>query len=340
MPWHVEQGGGTCGASQWAVIKDDDGSTAGCHASKAEADAQLAALYASERDADMRSSSEEQRAEAAATRREAMSDRSARPQLAERQQRTAADGDKERIVSDRYLAFPAQFRTETIERDGKAFFVAHGTASAFEQPYEMWDEFGPYDEVVSRQAADATLAGKPDVVFLINHRGLSLARTGGPWNGGKATLELSADENGLHDVAWLNPERTEVQNLRLAIEDNIVTEQSFAFMIDDGEWSEDFTVYRINRFDLNRGDVSAVNYGANPYTSIAARQQEILTDLRLAGPGMARAAVAALMRRGDVDVDELAQRYITISQPDRETRQAQAVKGRSLTYWEAQLVED
>jgi HK97 family phage prohead protease len=48
MPWHVEKGGGTCGSSQWAVIKDSDGSTAGCHSTKAKAEAQMAALYASE----------------------------------------------------------------------------------------------------------------------------------------------------------------------------------------------------------------------------------------------------------------------------------------------------
>ncbi len=48
MPWHMEQGGGTCTASEWAVIKDDDGTTAGCHASQTEAADQMAALYAAE----------------------------------------------------------------------------------------------------------------------------------------------------------------------------------------------------------------------------------------------------------------------------------------------------
>lgn len=48
MPWHVEKGGGTCGASQYAVIKDSDGSTAGCHSTKAKAEAQMAALYAND----------------------------------------------------------------------------------------------------------------------------------------------------------------------------------------------------------------------------------------------------------------------------------------------------
>jgi hypothetical protein len=48
MPWHIEKGGGTCKASEWAVIKDSDGSTAGCHSSEQKAKDQLAALYANE----------------------------------------------------------------------------------------------------------------------------------------------------------------------------------------------------------------------------------------------------------------------------------------------------
>lgn len=42
------QGGGACGASQWAVTKESDGSTAGCHKTKAAAEKQLQALYANE----------------------------------------------------------------------------------------------------------------------------------------------------------------------------------------------------------------------------------------------------------------------------------------------------
>lgn len=48
MPWHIEHGGGSCPDSEWAVVKDADGSTAGCHPTQEAAQAQLAALYASE----------------------------------------------------------------------------------------------------------------------------------------------------------------------------------------------------------------------------------------------------------------------------------------------------
>jgi hypothetical protein len=41
---------------------------------------------------------------------------------------------------------------------------------------------------------------------------------------------------------------------------------SFAFRIESGQWSPDYTEYRINRYDIHRGDVAIVGYGANPYT--------------------------------------------------------------------------
>lgn len=49
MPWHVVKSVSKCSASKpWAVIKNQDGSVAGCHETKADALKQLAALYANE----------------------------------------------------------------------------------------------------------------------------------------------------------------------------------------------------------------------------------------------------------------------------------------------------
>ncbi len=49
MPWKIESDNPEC--SGFAVVKESDGSVAGCHKTEAEAKAQLAALYASEEDA-------------------------------------------------------------------------------------------------------------------------------------------------------------------------------------------------------------------------------------------------------------------------------------------------
>jgi len=48
MPWHIESNTSDCAG--YAVIKTDDGSMAGCHEPRADAEAQVAALYASEAD--------------------------------------------------------------------------------------------------------------------------------------------------------------------------------------------------------------------------------------------------------------------------------------------------
>lgn len=188
----------------------------------------------------------------------------------------------------------AHLKAALTERNGQQLYHLDGIASVTDRRYRMWDTFGEYDEVVDRAAFADTLANNPDVAFLLNHKGMTMARTHA------GTLELSLTDQGLRSQAWLNPKRQDVQDLVLAIEDKNITEMSFAFMLEDGVWDEDFTTFRITRLSLDRGDVSAVNYGANPYTSIAARSSEILADLDRMPAGMARAALARLSARGDV----------------------------------------
>lgn len=49
MPWHIEEGHAECPEDRsFAVVKDADDSVAGCHDTRASAEAQLAALYAQE----------------------------------------------------------------------------------------------------------------------------------------------------------------------------------------------------------------------------------------------------------------------------------------------------
>jgi Phage Mu protein F like protein len=51
MPWHKVQNHADCPSDRpWAVVKDDDGEVEGCHATEADANAQLAALNAQEED--------------------------------------------------------------------------------------------------------------------------------------------------------------------------------------------------------------------------------------------------------------------------------------------------
>lgn len=146
--------------------------------------------------------------------------------------------------------------------------IVVGHASVTESPYEMYDMFGPYAEVVSRGAFTETLATSPLVEFTVNHGaggGIPMAHTR------NATLTLSEDETGLYYEASVDPSRTDVAVMLKALERGDLAEASFKFRITSGQWSPDYTEYRINVVDLAGGDVSAVNFGANPAATSALR---------------------------------------------------------------------
>jgi phage head maturation protease len=195
------------------------------------------------------------------------------------------------------VRFTSQLRAKKVERaDGMEWYQVEGYASAFEQGYEMYDFYGPYTEIVSVGAADRTLGADPEVVFRFNHAGTPMASTR------NSRLELWADAQGLGQRAWLNPKRSDVQLLVQAIEDQDVREQSFMFRITSGQWSPDYSEYRILEFDLERGDVGPVTYGANPHTSIAARSGEFLDLIPNLPPLLAREALSRLTQRGDLSL--------------------------------------
>lgn len=195
--------------------------------------------------------------------------------------------------SARSLAFGAEMRATKREWNGKPMYNLLGIASVTETPYEMYDMFGPYEETIDHAAFNETLAADPDVAFLLNHRGMTMARTRSK-EGSQRTLSLRMVSEGLESDAWLNPKRQDVADLITAIDDGNIDQMSFAFMLEEGWWSEDFSTFKITKLSIDRGDVSAVNYGANPYTSIAARSREILDDLVRLPVGAQREAMARL----------------------------------------------
>lgn len=195
--------------------------------------------------------------------------------------------------SARSLAFGAEMRATKREWNGKQMYNLLGIASVTDQPYDMYDMFGPYEEIIERGAFTETLGSDPDVAFLLNHRGMTMARTRAK-EGSERTLTLRMVNEGLESDAWLNPKRQDVADLVTAIEDGNIDQMSFAFMLEEGWWSDDFATFKITKLDIDRGDVSAVNYGANPYTSIAARSREILDDLVRLPIGAQREAMARL----------------------------------------------
>lgn len=148
--------------------------------------------------------------------------------------------------------------------DDSDTLTLRGEASVVENPYEVRDMFGEFTETIRKGAFDKTLKEKPDVVLLVNHEGLPLARTT------SGTLKLSANPS-LSVQASLEPSDPDVARIEKKMQRGDLNEMSFAFRVVRQEWNDDYTQRDITEVSLARGDVSVVTYGANPATSASIR---------------------------------------------------------------------
>lgn len=173
----------------------------------------------------------------------------------------SARGERRTAVEHRAMPFRDVELRAMPDGTGGETLTFRGYACVVEQPYEMYDLFGPYTEVVRSGAFKKTLSESADVPFLVNHEGLTLARTK------SGTLRLAEDSTGLHTEADLDPSSPHVQALRSAMQRGDVDEMSFGFWVTRQIWSPDWEQRDILEVNLNKGDVSVVNYGANPHTA-------------------------------------------------------------------------
>jgi HK97 family phage prohead protease len=173
----------------------------------------------------------------------------------------SARGERRTAVEHRAMPFRDVELRAVPDGSGGETLLFEGYACVTEAPYEMYDLFGPYTEVVRSGAFKKTLSEGADVPFLVNHEGLTLARTK------SGTLRLSEDSSGLHTEADLDPSSPHVQALRSAMQRGDVDEMSFGFWVTRQIWSPDWEQRDILEVNLNKGDVSVVNYGANPNTA-------------------------------------------------------------------------
>lgn len=167
------------------------------------------------------------------------------------------------VREQRRMAAPLRYEYRT---DGeRPQVILEGYAATFAQPYEVYGgpKSGGWDEQIHNRAFDRTLSISPDVQLLLNHEGLPLARTK------SGTMQLSADEHGLLVRATLDPTDPDVQRLMPKMRRGDMDEMSFAFRVAPGgqEWDDSFTKRTITEINLQKGDVSVVNYGANPNTA-------------------------------------------------------------------------
>lgn len=211
-------------------------------------------------------------------------------ELAKRAQAPKGKGSERRLYRTRFEVRKVNDTSGTAEIDGYA--------TVYDAGYEMWDFYGPYEEVVRAGAAAKTLSEGADFALLLNHGGMTMARTR------PGSLRAAEDTTGLHWSATVNMGRSDVRDMVLAIEDEALDECSFAFRVTRQMWSPDFMQREILEFDLDRGDVSVVNYGANPATIIGdvQRSADVLRSLEhLDGEHLVaatRSLTASLTRSG------------------------------------------
>lgn len=207
---------------------------------------------------------------------------------------TAADRPSQRRCAEDPGSRAAAFvRAESIDiraagdSDGSTLHFT-GFASVYNRGYEMWDMFGPYSEqVVSGAGASSLARGDLDVPFVLAHD--SLRRIARTTNGSLTLSEREVDGvEGLHvDAPQLDAADSDVAYIAPKLRSGLIDEMSFRFRILNGSWSPDWMEYHIEEYDIHRGDVAIVGYGANPHTQGAGlRGQDLpaledLTDARL-----------------------------------------------------------
>jgi hypothetical protein len=150
-----------------------------------------------------------------------------------------------------------------VEVRAQEDMTIEGYASVFGDEYDL----GYFTERVAPGAFDGRT--NDDVRLLINHTGVPLARTT------NNTLTLTIDERGLHYRAKL-ADTQEGRDLYTLIQRGDITQSSFAFTIEDDEWSQDRRTRTINRVG-QLYDVSPVTYPASPTTTVQARDMAMFT---------------------------------------------------------------
>jgi HK97 family phage prohead protease len=212
------------------------------------------------------------------------------------QRRSAADGGSRAWTP----GYASRIQVRGDGGDGGPL-VFDGFASVTDRGYEMWDWYGPYTEFVHIGAFGETLAAGPDVPLVLDHvSSRRIARTGN--DASPLLLEeiTSGETTGLHVVApSLDAGDPDVAYIVPKLRSGLIDEMSFRFSITSGRWNDAFDEYHIHAVDIDRGDVSIVGFGANPWTAGA--------GLR-AAPGLSATDRALLALSADGDRRYLSSR--------------------------------
>lgn len=214
-------------------------------------------------------------------------------------------------------SYHASFVCRAAEADNpQGGWTVNGLATVFDYAYPIYGgaENGGWDEEMAAGSVSKTLSERPDVVFLINHEGMPLARTAHGTAPG--TLFLDAEPSGLRSIAHLDGRSQRAAELAIAMDRQDMDEMSMAFWVirdqwltADGEevpwWDMAGVKRRITEISMHKGDTSVVNYGANDATS-AEVQARALKELRSAARLWTPAQQAEARRSLDAEIARIA----------------------------------
>ena len=127
---------------------------------------------------------------------------------------------------------------------------------------------GMFTEVIEQGAFTNALERQDDVVFLINHDGLPLARTR------SGTLRLTQDERGLFMETELDGSDPDVRSIVPKMKRGDLDKMSFAFVPDRQEWDESGDKPKRIIRDVRLHDVAIVTTPAYDGTEIGLRSLE------------------------------------------------------------------
>ena len=133
---------------------------------------------------------------------------------------------------------------------------------------EEADIGGYFTEVIERGAFANAIERGDDVVFLVNHDGLPLARTR------SGTLRLSEDERGLYMETELDGNDPDVRAIVPKMKRGDLDKMSFAFVPERQEWDESGDKPKRIIRDVRLHDVAIVTTPAYDGTEIGLRSLE------------------------------------------------------------------
>ena len=152
-----------------------------------------------------------------------------------------------------------------VREDDENIIRVSGYAAVFGEETNI---AGMFTETIERGAFTSALERQDDVVFLINHDGLPLARTR------SGTLRLSQDERGLYMETELDGSDPDVRSIVPKMKRGDLDKMSFAFMPERQEWDDSGDIPKRTIKDLRLFDVAIVTTPAYEGTEIGLRALE------------------------------------------------------------------